>query len=203
MPAWPTPVSSERPYLGVSFSPVSADAGSGQPAGARIGRVVAGGPAEEAGLHVGDVIFRADGQNLSPDRSLNDAVKAHQPGEVIVLDIWREGKDLAVSVKLGMAYEFTFSLSPIQHELKRIGLSLLEVTNGLVVEKIVAGSPAHDAGLMVGDLVVAINGQADLSSEALVTLLEEATAARAVEFTVERDNVRRQITVSVGSGPRP
>ncbi|MCZ7546300.1 MAG: PDZ domain-containing protein [Anaerolineae bacterium] len=203
LPAWPTPVRTVRPYLGVSFNNVGADAQTRQPSGALVGRVVAGGPARRAGLRVGDVIFRADGQDLGPELTLNDAVNLHVPGEVIELTIWRDGRELSFLVTLDTAQEYVFLLSPIQHELQRVGLSLLEVADGLVVEHVAVGSPAHEAGLMVGDLVVAMNGETELNGDTLTALLNTIAEGQAITVMVKRDSVRHQFTITVSQELRP
>ena len=201
LPTMPTPVGEARPYLGVSYTDVTPSAESGQPAGALVGRVVAGGPALDAGVRVGDVIFQVDGRNLTKDWSLDSAVNAHQPGEVMTLTLWRAGEVLALSITLGQAVEYVFSFSPIEYELKRLGLSLLEVAGGLVIQDVIFGSPAHRAGLEVGDLVVAVNDQTDLHSAALPQLLEAIEAEQVVTLTVERSESRDQMVVTIGAGP--
>jgi serine protease Do len=186
LPTWPTPARAERPYVGLSFISVTPDPQRSRPGGALVARVVPGGPARQAGLREEDLIFQADERDLSPDWTLKDAVDAHLPGEAMTLALWRAGREAALSVTLGTAYEYTFLLPPLQGALPRLGLALLEVPEGLVVKSVTPGSPADDAGLMVGDLLVALEGQAPLSEEMLSATLRQAPAQQPLTLAVER-----------------
>jgi S1-C subfamily serine protease len=64
--------------------------------------VVAGGPAEKAGLKIGDRVVSVDGQALSPDYTLADAIAAHKPGDTVTLEVERTSEAARdVTVTLG------------------------------------------------------------------------------------------------------
>lgn len=93
----------ERTYLGVDVQPVRLSV-SGQPAlGLLLLSVVAGGPAEVAGLLIGDVLAGANGRLFSEPADL--AVALHQAGAdgTIRLDVVRAGRLRAVEVTVGRA----------------------------------------------------------------------------------------------------
>jgi S1-C subfamily serine protease len=58
--------------------------------GAIVERVVAGSPAERAGLAARDVILRVDSQPVTSMNVLVRAVRAHRPGDVITVEIVRD-----------------------------------------------------------------------------------------------------------------
>jgi S1-C subfamily serine protease len=62
---------------------------------------VAGGPGDKAGLQDGDVITALDGTRIDGRTPLEDLLAQHKPGDVISLDVVREGRTLTVSVTLG------------------------------------------------------------------------------------------------------
>ncbi len=62
--------------------------------------VIPGSPADKAGLKIRDVILAVDGKNIDEGFSLQDAVRAHQPGDEVTLKVWRSGETLTVKVKL-------------------------------------------------------------------------------------------------------
>ena len=63
----------------------------------RIENVVAGSPADKAGLHAGDILTRVNGHELS-ERGLVDLRETmRRPGESFALDVLRDGKPVAVS----------------------------------------------------------------------------------------------------------
>jgi len=67
--------------------------------------VVPGSPAEKAGLKIDYVILSVDGEKITEDNPLQGVVRAHKPGDVLVLSVWREGKTIELKVKLEEAKE--------------------------------------------------------------------------------------------------
>jgi S1-C subfamily serine protease len=99
-----------RPWIGVYYEPLTAakadELGINVDAGALVGGgpndagVVAGSPAETAGLQAGDVIVAVDGQRLE-DGDLAQAVLPHQPGDKVTLRIIRGQSTKEITVTLG------------------------------------------------------------------------------------------------------
>ena len=82
--------------LGATLS--AADYGPLDIQGLRVDSVVPGGAAERAGLAVGDLVLRVDGDEAdSVDKLRKRAARA----EGVVLDLLRAGKPLKVRLKLG------------------------------------------------------------------------------------------------------
>jgi regulator of sigma E protease len=67
------------------------------PAPARLGSVIAGGPAEAAGLKAGDLIVAADGVRIQNYKQLAEYINAH-PGQGVSLDVKRADQILSVRV---------------------------------------------------------------------------------------------------------
>ena len=80
-------------YLGVQLSD-----GNG---GARVGQVVSGAPAADAGLRSGDVVTSIDGRAVSGADALVNAVDARKPGDQVTLKVRRGGSTSDIKVKLG------------------------------------------------------------------------------------------------------
>ncbi|MBC7238176.1 MAG: PDZ domain-containing protein [Chloroflexi bacterium] len=72
-----------------------------RPGAALVVQVVEDSPAERAGIRVGDIILAVDGQNLSEELSLTEAIAEHDPGDRIELTIFRQGRERTVEVRLG------------------------------------------------------------------------------------------------------
>ncbi len=81
-------------------------------------------------------------------------------------------------------------------------LGLREV-RGVVVEKVVDGSPAAAAGIQAGDVIVSFNGEAVTSSRKLTRLLNEVSPDHVVKVTVIRGGAERDMSVTVGKRPMP
>jgi len=69
--------------------------------GARVDTVTAGGPADTAGLRVGDVITAINGQPISDQIGLVVAIRTYLPGDTVTLTILRSGQTLQLKVRLG------------------------------------------------------------------------------------------------------
>jgi S1-C subfamily serine protease len=69
--------------------------------GAMVQEVVAGSPAEAAGVQVGDIIAGVDGTPIDANHRLADVVSRYQPGDRVKLKVWRAGNVKSVTATLG------------------------------------------------------------------------------------------------------
>ncbi len=69
-------------------------------AGAFVGVVAPGGPAERAGIEPGDIVTHVDGRPVARAADLPRAVAARRPGDVLELTVLREGRATRVRVTL-------------------------------------------------------------------------------------------------------
>ncbi len=139
--------------------------------GAVVSQVEDGSPAAKAGMKVGDVITELDGQKISDASQLQIEVGQKQPGNTIKLDVLRDGKNVTVPVTLE-------AMGSRDHEGKAVssngkprwGLGVTDMTpdlrqqlqlssevHGAVIEQVQPGSPADNAGLQRGDVIVEVN----------------------------------------------
>ncbi len=77
------------------------DAGDRPGGGARVTAVVAGGPAEAAGIQVGDVIVVVGTDRVSDTPDLMAAVTRRRPGDPVGVTLWRSSKRVHRDVDLG------------------------------------------------------------------------------------------------------
>jgi S1-C subfamily serine protease len=76
--------------------------GSQADAGAGILEVVSGGPAEAAGVEVGDVIVSFGGEPVSTSVELGEAIRSHEPGERVEFEVVRpDGERVTLTAELG------------------------------------------------------------------------------------------------------
>ena len=85
----------KRPFLGIS----TGDATTGP--GAVVADVIAGGPADRAGLQAGDRIVSIGGHKVTQSTDVSSIVTAQKPGEKVDVQISRGGGERTVSVTLG------------------------------------------------------------------------------------------------------
>ncbi|MEP7301665.1 MAG: S1C family serine protease [Caldimonas sp.] len=94
-----------RPWLGIGAQPVpiaaaAAAGAAAAPTGLLISSLAPGGPAERAGLLIGDIVVRAAGQLAADLRALRDALAAHV-GRAATLSILRGGVARELQVEVG------------------------------------------------------------------------------------------------------
>ena len=93
-----------RPWLGIGAQTVPLPGTAGAPAGDHSGLLVtslaAGGPAERAGLLIGDIIVRAAGSAAASLSELRQALAPHV-GETVALAVLRGGAPLELQTSVG------------------------------------------------------------------------------------------------------
>jgi S1-C subfamily serine protease len=96
-----------RPYLGIAMQPVEVPENmrSKLPAEMRVGLLVMhvenSGPAEKAGVMLGDVLFEVGGKTVEHVDAIQDSLATAKVGEVLQIRLIRAGEIKAVSVVLG------------------------------------------------------------------------------------------------------
>src|SRR4051812_29010602 len=85
-----------RGYLGVGLTDLTpelrAHFGVPEDSGVMVSKVEPGSPAEKAGIRVGDILTRIDGNALKSSWSLMGKVRQLDDGQQIPIEIWRNGK---------------------------------------------------------------------------------------------------------------
>lgn len=70
------------------------------PQGVYVAQVNEYSPAEKAGLEVGDVIVKFDGQKVATTDQMNNIKRQHNNGDIVKIDIVRDGKNKIINLKL-------------------------------------------------------------------------------------------------------
>jgi len=141
--------------------------------GAVVTEVDPDSPGAKAGLRIGDVITGIDGQKVNDAGELQVMVGQKQPGTKITLDVLRDGKSTSVPVTLEEMGSRTGEGSRTAGEGQgkmRWGIGLGDLTpdvreqlqaprdlHGAVIEGVQPGSPADNAGLQRGDVILEVN----------------------------------------------
>ncbi len=144
----------------------------------------AGTLAAAAGFHAGDTVRAIDDQAISTWQELRwkvlEASLQRKPLRVQVGDEQQRVSTLVLDLS---------SLPELDNDsdtLGRIGLQLFRPPLAPILGKIVAGSPAERAGLRVGDRVLAADGRAVPTWEALVRAVR-GHPGEPLQLTVKRD----------------
>lgn len=88
----------------------------------------------------------------------------------------------------------------------QIGISANDVSGtgplGAEVANVLAGSAAEQAGLLVGDVITAVDGSPVSSAESLVALIRAGQVGRPIEVTLLRDGSTRKVAVTPTAAAR-
>ena len=82
----------------------------------------------------------------------------------------------------------------------RLGLSAVQVPGGLRAVSVIAGSAAEAAGVKVGDVVTAANGQATPTIEVLQGVVQTAGPGGTVTLAITRGAATQTLTARLGPG---
>jgi serine protease Do len=200
----------EHARLGVEVQPLSQSlAGSfklDNPSGALVAKVEPDSAAQKAGIQIGDVILKFNGQVLGDAGDLSAKVGMAHPGDTATLDIWRDGKPLTIKATLGNATQLAVADddSGSSGDHGRLGLAVRPLTpqerdqagvqGGLLVED--ASGPAADAGIQPGDVVLSVDGSPVNSVQQLRDRIHRRD--KQVALLVQRGDSRIFVPVELG-----
>jgi serine protease Do len=184
----------------------------GVQSGVTISNVIAGTPADEAGLQVGDTIVSVDGKSVKNGDELVSDIAGRKPGTKITLGFVRNGKkkeagvtvtDRAklLSARLGEEDE---GAEPAVPKPSKLGLTVRVVTTemadrldipagkGVIVQDVKPGAFADDVGLARGDVILEINKQSVNSEEDFNRVAATLKSGQDVVFLVRQRGSGRQ-----------
>ncbi|GLU25209.1 DegQ family serine endoprotease [Brucella sp. NBRC 12950] len=166
----------ERPFIGATFQNITPDVAEGlgmdKSFGVLVTAVTKGGPAEQAGLKVGDVVLSVQGVRADNIDVLGYRLSTAGIGNTVTLDIVRNGKDSKLPVKLAKEPEAKpQQKQTIEGDNPFAGAVVEEVTpqtaskmrlrdgaRGVIVTDVVINSQAARLGLRQRDIIRGING---------------------------------------------
>ena len=176
-------------YLGVSLNDVTPANASffnlKTATGAIAAQVTPDSPASRAGLKNGDVIDSLNGEKIENGSALQVAVSEIAPGTTIELGVLRNGNSQTLKVQVGEFHkdaEVANDGDAAAPQKGKLGLAVAELTpdvrqqlhipsqvNGVAVESVRPASPAEDAGLTPGDVILEVDRQPVTSPDQFVS----------------------------------
>ncbi|MBV8092150.1 MAG: DegQ family serine endoprotease [Acetobacteraceae bacterium] len=211
-----------RGYIGVEAQQVSsqmAKALNVPDRGALLAGVKPDSPAAKAGLQPGDVIESVNGQNVQNPRDLAVQVAAVKPGDTAKLDVVRNGEHRTIEVTVSSLpnEQVAEGGAPQQDEegQARVGLALAPLTPGVrdqfdvppnvkgaVVAQVQPGSPAEQAGIQPGDVIIGIGTKSVSSPDDVVNAVRRATRSHdhALALRVIRNGEPAFVAINLDHG---
>ena len=203
-----------RGYIGATvqtLSPELAESmGLATPHGAVVDQLTPGGPAEQAGVHAGDIVVSIDGHAVINSADLTRQVGLVHPGDPIHLDVLRAGETHALTLHSGLRpSEDTLALNggpssaaPDQDSAPAaLGMTLTpDPKGGLVVREIDPNSDAAAKGVRAGDVILKAGVQPLQSATDLTQAATQARQAgrKSLPLLVARGEQHLYVPVTVG-----
>jgi len=201
-----------RGWLGVSIQPVTPELAkslklSGTE-GALVSSVTEDSPAGKAGIKSGDVILEFNGQRVARADRLPNVVATTPVGREVALSVMRDGKSTPLTVKVGQLPESKEAAAESEKVPAKLGLTVAPVTpklaeemglkdkKGVVVRGVEADSPAADAGIREGDVIVEVNRHAVQNAADLKQQLDEHKKGTPVLMLIHRGDASMFVTVT-------
>lgn len=160
--------------------------------GALITSVEKEGPADRAGVQIGDIILKFNDKDIANTEALVRTVADAAPGSGAKLQVWRNGaaKELTVSLGEAKAERAVQREEPGDRpsEPGQIGLTLRELSRGEQIELDADGAllveavsgVAAESGILPGDIIVAVNSKRVSTARQLRAELSKAGKRAAV-----------------------
>ncbi|MGH9497855.1 MAG: trypsin-like peptidase domain-containing protein [Terriglobales bacterium] len=172
--------------------------------GVIISDVTPGGPADSAGLKIGDIVIRADQRSVETLPALTAAMYLHPLDQVMELVVLRDGQkknlQIPVSEHRDPMDKFMDAVDPEKSLVRRLGVLAIDldarlksvvgdlrIPSGVVVVARAADLLGPETGLRTGDVIHSVNSVAIDSVAALRTRLRDMKPGDAVVLQVERD----------------
>lgn len=95
-----------RPYMGVTVAQVAANSYYGSQPGVYVYEYVKDGPADMAGLRIGDRIISMDGIAINESDDIIVVRDKHKVGDTVVFEIDRNGKQMTVELVIGDSADY-------------------------------------------------------------------------------------------------
>ena len=171
--------------------------------GVLVQKVHPGGPAEKAGIKVGDIITSIDGRNIKDGDDLVAEIASRRPGSSARLGYLRDGKPGDTTVTIGDRDKVFADLGATQTEKDqdekgdvgetKLGMVVREVspstaaklhTPGVVIQSVRSGSFADLQGLEPGLVIIRINKQATGAKEQFDAVVGKLKSGDDVVFEV-------------------
>jgi serine protease Do len=177
--------------------------------GALVGDVVSGGPADQFGIKRGDVIVAFDGRPIRESRELPYIVASTPVGKTVSVQLIRKREKKNVQVKVGELKPPAEEALPGSESEYGLGMSLEEVTSelakqydlpetsGLIIVKVENNSPAAEADLREGDIILEVDQAPVKRLPAFIRIIRRYKKGDTVLFLINREGSTLFVTLTI------
>ena len=190
-----------RAWLGVAIQPVTEDIaasfGLKKARGALISDVMAGSPAEKAGLRQGDILVTFDGKEVRDARQLQMAVGEAPVGKQVIVEYYRDGRMAKATVVLASGDTAAAAKPrPTTSQETWLGLAVEELPPsragkgqaGVLVTGVDPDGPAAESGIQRGDVILSVNQRRTASLKEYGAAMKDAENRGSAALLIRRGN---------------
>lgn len=162
--------------------------------GVIVSEVFEGEPAQKAGIQAYDVIVEVGGKKTPDGRTLINSISSFAPGSKLKVKLLRGGEEKTINLEIGkrpsresMLARRGSSETPNQKSRLQTGLALEDLdsemrrelglpgnASGVVAVRVTPGSPADEAGIQRGDVIVEVDQKPVANTKAFYEAVKEA-----------------------------
>jgi serine protease Do len=179
--------------------------------GALVSDVTKDSPADEAGIKRGDVIVSFDGRKIKDMQDLPMIVASTPVGKEVSVEVLRKGKNKDFRVKIRkLEEEEATSAAGASEQEPELGMTVREITpelaqnyqlaqtDGLVVVRVETSSPAADAGVRPGDIILEIDQERVTDLEEFQRKIDTFGKGDTILLLIRRQKANLFLTIDVG-----
>jgi serine protease Do len=207
-----------RGEIGVTAQSITPDLAEGldlkQDNGVILGDVTPEGPADEAGLKAGDIVFALNGKRLNNAREFETALYRIPLHQMVSVEARRGTQKLTVKVKVEERdddpFRFVDLVKPDQNRVPKLGIIGVPITQEIakllpetrkpygviVAARTGEAEYAGQGGLKLGDVIYSVNTTPVSSLEALRNAVDSLKTADPLVLQIERDSKLMYLTLS-------
>jgi serine protease Do len=206
-----------RGWLGVEIQEVTPDLaqsfGLAKPEGALIASTEKDGPAAKAGLERGDVVLKFDGKDVHDEHELPVLVADTLINRKVPVELIRNGKHKTLDVTVGELKEAQVQTAKAEEPGTNWGMQVGDVTpeiasqfhlpadKGVVVRHVAPDSPAQDAGIQPGDMILEVDHDKVASVNDFLAKAKAAkTSNKSALLLVQRGGATIYMVIKSGKG---
>jgi serine protease Do len=201
-------------WLGIELerSPSVEATGGAAEAGVQVSGVVAGSPAERAGLRARDRVLALDHEPVLAPEELRGRLREKGSGSWVTLTVERGGEELTLDARLRAAPQ---QRSDVKMLVGWIGVEAIDLPgalrehfgappgSGIMVSGVEPGGPAAIAGIEVGDVIHAVDGEEVPSAGAFAMRIGRGGVGNRVELALARAGAAITVEAAIGVRPAP
>ena len=182
-------------------------------------KVVEDSPSDDAGIESGDVIASIDGSDIETVADVRDAVMDASAGDTLAFTVERDGSESTYNVTVGErptreskmgtrgksrgdGSSGAMGSAGIGAVIATLNEDLaekldIETEEGVVILSVRDGSPADDAGLQKGDVIVSVDGETVDGISDVTQTVRGAEAGDMLTIVVDREGESAALSLSV------